>query len=106
MSDIGGKLKDASDAVRDTAEKKTASTRSGVMNALDQANQTVRTAADRSAEVLESGRRAAEQVRDSAVDTTASLTESFAAAIERQPFTAVAVAAAVGFLAGMMLRRG
>lgn len=105
MSDIGGKSEDASGTVRDTAEKKAASARSGVMSALDEANQSVRTAADRGAEVFESGRRAAEQVRDSAMNTTASVTEAFGAAIERQPFTAVAVAVGVGFLAGMMLRR-
>jgi ElaB/YqjD/DUF883 family membrane-anchored ribosome-binding protein len=110
MSDIGGKLKDTSQAVTDAAEKKVASARSGVMTALDQANQTVRSAADRGtemgAEMFESGRRAAEQVRESTANTTASITEAFGAVIERQPFTAVAVAAAMGFLAGMMLRRG
>jgi ElaB/YqjD/DUF883 family membrane-anchored ribosome-binding protein len=105
MSDTTEMLKSTSDAVRDKADEATASARSRAMNALDQANETLRSAAQSGADALEAGRRAAERVRDSTVSTTASLSETFEAAIERQPLMAVAIAAAAGFLVGMSLRR-
>ncbi len=105
MSDMTGRLRSASETAKDAASKASETTRSGVTNAMDQANEAARSAAASGAEALETGRRAAERARASTAETAASLSEAFGAAIERQPFTAVMVAAAAGFLAGMILRR-
>jgi ElaB/YqjD/DUF883 family membrane-anchored ribosome-binding protein len=72
---------------------------------MNQANEAARSAINSGSEALESGRRTIEHMRSSTAETASSLTEALESAIERQPFTAIAIAAAVGFLAGMVLRR-
>lgn len=92
MSDLSGRLKEASSSVRDQADETAANVRSGMTKAADQA-----------AEAAQTGMDALAQVRD----TTASLGDSLKVSIERQPLTAVTLAAAAGFLFGMMFfRRG
>jgi ElaB/YqjD/DUF883 family membrane-anchored ribosome-binding protein len=47
----------------------------------------------------------AESIRDAALETTVSVSEAVKTSIERQPFTAVAVAAVAGFVFGMFFFR-
>jgi len=98
MSDVSGRLKEASSTARNQAEETVANVRSGVAKAADQAVDTIRA---KTAEAAESGMDAVDQVRD----TTASLGDSLKVSIERQPLTAITLAAAAGFLFGMMFFR-
>jgi len=105
MSDVGGRLKNASGAMRDKADEATEAARSGVFKAVDQADDTFDKLRTTAADALEAGMDAAENMRDAAYDATVSVSEAVKASIERQPFTAVSVAAAAGFVFGMLFFR-
>ena len=98
MSDVSGRLKDASGAAKSKAEETTENVRSGMVKAVDQAAGTLRS---KSSEVMEAGMEAVDQVRDA----SSSLGDALKTSIERQPFTAISIAAAAGFLLGMMFFR-
>jgi ElaB/YqjD/DUF883 family membrane-anchored ribosome-binding protein len=98
MSDVSERLKDAAFVAKDQADETVEDARSGIKRAVDQAADAIET---KSAEAVEAGMDAVDQVRDAAV----SVSEALKASIERQPFTAVAVAVAAGFLFGMMFVR-
>ena len=69
-----------------------------MVKAADQAADTIRS---KSAQAMEAGREAVDQVRDA----SSSFGEALKTSIERQPFTAVALAAAAGFVFGLMFFR-
>jgi len=95
MSDVSGRLKEASSSAKNKADETVESARSGVVKAADQAADALRS---KSAEAMEAGRQAVDQVRDA----SSSLGDALKTSIERQPFTAIALAAAAGFLFGMI----
>ncbi|HEX9321286.1 MAG TPA: hypothetical protein VF913_04070 [Xanthobacteraceae bacterium] len=98
MSDVSGRLKDASSTAKDKADETVESMRSGTVKAVDQAADTMRS---KTAEAMEAGMEAVDQVRDA----SSSLGDALKTSIERQPFTAISLAAAAGFLFGMMFLR-
>ncbi len=102
MSDIAGRLKNASGAAREKADQAAETIRSGVVKTGDDALENLRSTA---ADAMEAGMDAANTIRDAAADATASVHEAVRASIERQPFTAVTVAAAAGFMFGMLFFR-
>jgi ElaB/YqjD/DUF883 family membrane-anchored ribosome-binding protein len=65
---------------------------------MDDAEDAIRSAA---ADAAERGKEAAEQMQEVASNLTATLKS----AIERQPLAAVAIAAAIGFVVGVLNRR-
>jgi ElaB/YqjD/DUF883 family membrane-anchored ribosome-binding protein len=98
MSDVAGRLKEASANAKNRADESVETARSGVVKAVDQAADTIRS---KSAAAMEASKDAVDQVRDA----TSSLGDALKTSIERQPFTAVSLAAAAGFLFGMMFFR-
>jgi len=98
MSDVSERLKDAAAVAKDQADETVEDARSGIKKVVDQAADAVEA---KTAEAMEAGMDAVDQVREA----TASVSEALKASIERQPFTAVAVAVAAGFLIGMMFLR-
>lgn len=98
MSDVSGRLKEASSTARNKADETVENVRSGMAKAVDQAADSIRS---KSAEAMEAGMDAIDQVRDA----SSSLGDALKTSIERQPFTAISLAAAAGFLFGMMFFR-
>jgi ElaB/YqjD/DUF883 family membrane-anchored ribosome-binding protein len=100
MSELSGTLRDTSSTLRNQADETAGSFRSEAVKAADQAAEAIRS---KSAETMQAGMDALDQVRE----TTASLGDTLKVSIERQPLTAVTLAAAAGFLLGMIFfRRG
>jgi ElaB/YqjD/DUF883 family membrane-anchored ribosome-binding protein len=98
MSDVSGRLKDAAAGAKNKADETVESARSGVIKAADQAADALRS---RSTEAMEAGMEAVDQVRDASL----SLGDALKTSIERQPFTAISLAAAAGLLFGMLFLR-
>jgi ElaB/YqjD/DUF883 family membrane-anchored ribosome-binding protein len=98
MSDVSGRLKEASSTAKNKADETVENVRSGMAKAVDQAADSIRS---KSAEAMEAGMDAIDQVRDA----SSSLGDALKTSIERQPFTAISLAAAAGFLFGMMFFR-
>jgi ElaB/YqjD/DUF883 family membrane-anchored ribosome-binding protein len=98
MSDVPGRLRDASSSAKNNADESVENVRSGLVKAVDRAADTIRS---KSTEAMEAGMEAVDQVRDA----SSSLGDALKTSIERQPFTAITVAAAAGFLFGMMFFR-
>jgi len=98
MSDVSGRLKEASSTARNKADETVENARSGMAKAVDQAADSIRS---KGAEAMEAGMDAIDQVRDA----SSSLGDALKTSIERQPFTAISLAAAAGFLFGMMFFR-
>jgi ElaB/YqjD/DUF883 family membrane-anchored ribosome-binding protein len=98
MSDVSGRLKEAASAAKNQADGTVEEARVGIAKAADRAADAVRAKTD---DVLEAGMDAVDQVRDA----SSSLGDALKASIERQPFTAVSLAVAAGFLFGMMFFR-
>ena len=98
MSDVSGRLKEASSTARNKTDETVENVRSGMAKAVDQAADSIRS---KSAEAMEAGMDAIDQVRDA----SSSLGDALKTSIERQPFTAISLAAAAGFLFGMMFFR-
>jgi ElaB/YqjD/DUF883 family membrane-anchored ribosome-binding protein len=98
MSDVSGRLKEASSTAKDKADEIVENVRSGMAKAVDQAADTLRS---KSAEAAEAGMDAIDQARD----VSSSLGDALKTSIERQPFTAISLAVAAGFLFGMMFFR-
>jgi ElaB/YqjD/DUF883 family membrane-anchored ribosome-binding protein len=98
MSDVSERLQEASTTAKSKADETVETVRSGMVKAVDQAADTIRS---KSAQAMEVGREAVDQVRDA----SSSLGEVLKTSIERQPFTAVALAAAAGFVFGLMFFR-
>src|SRR5690242_9619128 len=97
MSDMGGRMRDATNSIRDKVEEAAQTVRSTVVRSAEEAAQS----AQASGGTLD----AAEHLRRAALDTSVSLGEAVKASIERQPFTALAVAAAAGFVFGLLFFR-
>jgi ElaB/YqjD/DUF883 family membrane-anchored ribosome-binding protein len=98
MSDVSGRLKEASSTAKNKADETVENVRSGMAKAVDHAADTLRS---KSAEAAEAGMDAIDQVRDA----SSSLRDALKTSIERQPFTAISLAVAAGFLFGMMFFR-
>jgi ElaB/YqjD/DUF883 family membrane-anchored ribosome-binding protein len=98
MSDVSGRLKDASSTARNRADDTVENVRSGASKAVDQAADTIRS---KSAEAMAAGMDVVDQARDA----TSSLGDALKASIERQPLAAVSLAAAAGLLFGMIFFR-
>ena len=98
MSDVTERLKDASAVAKSKAGETAENVRSGVMKAVDQASSTTRSG---TSDAFDAGMQAVDQVREQ----VSSVGDALKASIERQPFAAVSLAAAVGFLFGMMFFR-
>jgi ElaB/YqjD/DUF883 family membrane-anchored ribosome-binding protein len=98
MSDVSGRLKEASSAAKNKADETVENVRSGMAKAVDHAADTLRS---KSADAAEAGMDAIDQVRDA----SSSLGDALKTSIERQPFTAISLAVAAGFLFGMMFFR-
>jgi len=94
MSDLSGRLKEASTTAKNKADETVENVRSGMAKAAD-------TLRSKSAEAAEAGIDAIDQVRDA----SSSLGDALKTSIERQPFTAISLAVAAGFLFGMMFFR-
>ena len=98
MSDLSGRLKEASTTAKNKADETVENVRSGMAKAADRAADTLRS---KSAEAAEAGIDAIDQVRDA----SSSLGDALKTSIERQPFTAISLAAAAGLLFGMLFWR-
>ena len=98
MSDVSGRLKEASSTAKNKTDEAVENVRSGMVKSVDQAADTIRS---KSAEAMEAGMETVDRVRD----TTASLGDALKTSIGRQPFTAISLAAAAGFLFGMIFFR-
>jgi ElaB/YqjD/DUF883 family membrane-anchored ribosome-binding protein len=98
MSDVSGRLKDASSTAKNKADETIENVRSGAVKAVDQAADILRSKSD---EAMEAGMEAVDQVRDA----SSSFGEALKTSIERQPFTAISLAAAAGLLFGMFFFR-
>jgi ElaB/YqjD/DUF883 family membrane-anchored ribosome-binding protein len=98
MSDVSRRLKDAAAGARDQTGETVEDARSGTKKAIGAAADAVQ---EKTAAAMEAGMDAVDQVRDA----TVSVGEALKVSIERQPFTAIAVAVAAGFLFGMMFVR-
>jgi ElaB/YqjD/DUF883 family membrane-anchored ribosome-binding protein len=98
MSEVSGRLKEASSTAKNKADETVENVRYGMAKAVDQAADSIRS---KSAEAMEAGMDAIDQVRDA----SSSLGDALKTSIERQPFTAISLAAAAGFLFGMMFFR-
>jgi ElaB/YqjD/DUF883 family membrane-anchored ribosome-binding protein len=98
MSDVSERLKEASSTAKNKADETVENVRSGMAKAIDHAADRIRS---KSAEAAEAGIDAIDQVRDA----SSSLGDALKTSIERQPFTAIALAVAAGFLCGMMFFR-
>jgi ElaB/YqjD/DUF883 family membrane-anchored ribosome-binding protein len=94
MSDVSGRLKDAAAGAKYQADETVEGMRWGAKKTIDDAADVVQA---KTAEAMEAGM--------DAVDQTASVGEALKASIQRQPLTAMAVAAAAGFLFGRMFIR-
>ena len=90
MTDISGRIKEASSSMRDQAEQAAESVRSSVARSADQAGGAF---------------AAAERAGSAVLGSSGSVGEAVKASIERQPLTAVAVAAVVGFVFGVFFFR-
>jgi ElaB/YqjD/DUF883 family membrane-anchored ribosome-binding protein len=98
MSDVSERLKYASSSAKNKADETMENVRSGTMKAVDQASDTFRT---KGAQAMEAGMEALDQVRDA----SSSLGDALKNSIKRQPLSAISLAAAAGFLFGMMFFR-
>jgi ElaB/YqjD/DUF883 family membrane-anchored ribosome-binding protein len=98
MSDVSGRLKEAAAGAKYKADETVENARSGVIKAADQAADALRS---KTTEAMEAGMQAVDQVRDA----SATLADALKTSIERQPFTAISIAAAAGFLFGMVFFR-
>lgn len=98
MSDVSGRFKEASSSAKNKADDTVENVRSGMVKAVDQASDTLRS---KGAEAMEAGMEAVDHLRDA----SSSLSDSLKSSIERQPFTAISLAAAAGFLFGVMFFR-
>jgi ElaB/YqjD/DUF883 family membrane-anchored ribosome-binding protein len=98
MSDVSGRLKEAAAGAKYKADETVEDARSGVIKAADQAADTLRSKTN---EAMEAGMEAIDHVRDA----SATLGDALKTSIERQPFTAISIAAAAGFLFGMLFFR-
>jgi ElaB/YqjD/DUF883 family membrane-anchored ribosome-binding protein len=94
MSDVSGRLKDTAAGAKYQADETVEGVRRGAKKTIDHAADVIQA---KTAEAMEAGM--------DAVDQTASVGEALKASIQRQPLTAMAVAAAAGFLFGMFIRR-
>jgi ElaB/YqjD/DUF883 family membrane-anchored ribosome-binding protein len=98
MSDVSERLKYASSSAKNKADETMENVRSGTVKAVDQASDTFRS---KGVQAMDAGMEVLDQVRDASF----SLGDALKSSIERQPFSAISLAAAVGFLFGMMLFR-
>jgi ElaB/YqjD/DUF883 family membrane-anchored ribosome-binding protein len=98
MSDVSGRFKEAAAGAKYKADETVEDARSGVIKAADQAADTLRSKTN---EAMEAGMQAIDHVRDA----SATLGDALKTSIERQPFTAISIAAAAGFLFGMLFFR-
>lgn len=97
MSDVSERLKYASSA-KNKVDDSMENARSGTVKALDQVSDTVRS---KGSQAMEAGMDALDQVREA----SSSLGDALKSSIERQPLSAISLAAATGFLIGMMFFR-
>ena len=86
MSDVSGRLKETAAGARYKADETVEEARSGVIKAADQAADALRS---KTAEAMEAGMEAIDQVRDAST----SLGDALKTSIERQPFTAISIGA-------------
>ncbi len=98
MSDVSERLKYASSSAKNKADETMENVRSGTVKAVDQASDTFRS---KGAQAMDAGMEALDQVHDASF----SLGDALKSSVERQPLSAISLAAAVGFLFGMMLFR-
>jgi ElaB/YqjD/DUF883 family membrane-anchored ribosome-binding protein len=98
MSDVSERLKYASSSGKNKADEMMENVRSGTVKAVDQASDTFRS---KDAQAMEAGMEALDQVRDA----SSSPGDALKSSIERQPLSAISLAAAAGFLFGMMFFR-
>jgi ElaB/YqjD/DUF883 family membrane-anchored ribosome-binding protein len=97
MSDVSERLKYTSSA-KNKADESMENVRSGTVEALDQVSDTFRS---KGSQAMEAGMDALDQVRDA----SSSLGDALKSSIERQPLSAISLAAAAGFLFGVMFFR-
>jgi ElaB/YqjD/DUF883 family membrane-anchored ribosome-binding protein len=97
MSDVSERLTYASSA-KNKADHSMENVRSGTVKSLDQASDTFRS---KGSQAMEAGMDALDQMRDA----SSSLSDALKSSIERRPLSAISLAAAVGFVFGMMFFR-
>jgi ElaB/YqjD/DUF883 family membrane-anchored ribosome-binding protein len=98
MSDVSDRLKYASSSAKNKADEAMENVRYGAVKAADQASDTFRS---KGSQAMEAGMGALDHVRDA----SSSLGDALKSSIERQPLSAISLAAAAGFLFGMMFFR-